>query len=113
MKLTSKSKVLNTDKAPSYSAAIRELKAEGKCHPDMEHRQVKYMNNVIEADHGKLKRMIKPTLGFKSMNTAYATIKGFEVMNAFRKGQVDLWKNEKGVRGEVRLINRNFGLYTL
>ncbi len=31
--------------------------------------------NVVQADHGKLKRLIKPTLGFKSMKTAYATIK--------------------------------------
>ncbi|MDM4342373.1 hypothetical protein QTP15_33370, partial [Klebsiella oxytoca] len=27
------------------------------------------------------------TLGFKSMKTAYATIKGIEVMRALRKGQ--------------------------
>ena len=43
----------------------------------------KNINNLIEADHGKLKRLIKPTLGFKSMKTAYATIKGFEVMRMF------------------------------
>ena len=24
------------------------------------HRQVKYLNNVIEADHGKLKQLIRP-----------------------------------------------------
>ncbi|MCV5503328.1 transposase, partial [Escherichia coli] len=36
----------------------------------------KYRNNVIECDHGKLKRIINATLGFKSMKTAYATIKG-------------------------------------
>ena len=30
----------------------------------MEHGLVKYLNNVIEADHGKLKRMINHTLGF-------------------------------------------------
>jgi transposase-like protein len=29
---------------------------------------VKYLNNVFEAaDHGKLKRLIKPTLGFEAM----------------------------------------------
>ncbi len=39
-------------------------------------RQIKYRNNVIECDHGKLKRIINATLGFKSMKTAYATIKG-------------------------------------
>ena len=39
----------------------------------------------IECDHGKLKRIINATLGFKSMKTAYATIKGIEVMRALRK----------------------------
>ncbi|OLR30164.1 hypothetical protein UG58_24745 [Escherichia coli O25b:H4-ST131] len=43
---------------------------------------------MIECDHGKLKRIIGATLGFKSMKTAYATIKGIEVMRALRKGQV-------------------------
>jgi IS6 family transposase len=42
---------------------------------------------VIECDHGKLKRIIDATLGFKSMKTAYATIKGIEVMHALRKSQ--------------------------
>jgi transposase, IS6 family len=81
---------ITTDKAPTYGPAIAELKAEGKCLEDMEHRQVKYLNNVVEADHGKLKRLIKPTLGFKSMKTAYATLKGFEVMHALKKGQANV-----------------------
>ena len=57
------SEVLNTDKAPAYAAAIAELKAEGKCPKDTRHRQVKYLNNVIEADHGKLKLLIRPVRG--------------------------------------------------
>ena len=48
---------LNTDKAPSYGAAITELKREGKLDRETAHRQVKYLNNVIEADHGKLNIM--------------------------------------------------------
>jgi transposase, IS6 family len=55
--------------------------------PHIEHRKIKYRNNVIECDHGQLKRIIGATLGFKSMRTAYATIKGIEVMRALRKGQ--------------------------
>jgi transposase-like protein len=55
---------LNTDKAPSYGAAIAELKREGKLAAETEHRQVKYLNNVLEADHGKLKMLIKPVRGF-------------------------------------------------
>jgi IS6 family transposase len=58
----------------------------------------------------KLKRRIKPTLGFKSMKTAYATIKGFELMHALRKGQAKLWMLSPGIRGEVRLVERAFGL---
>src|SRR3546814_20039935 len=82
-----RSATLNTDKSPSYGAAITELKREGKLDRETAHRQVKYLNNVIEADHGKLKILIKPVRGFKSIPTAYATIKGFEVMRALRKGQ--------------------------
>ena len=56
---------INTDKNPTYTTAIKELKAEGRRPEDVVHWQVKYLNNIIEADHGKLKRLIKPTLGFK------------------------------------------------
>ena len=79
---------------------------------DTVHRQVKYLNNIVEADHGKLKRLIYSVRGFKSMKTAYATIKGFGVMRLFRKGQMDTWIYEKGLTGEIRLIERQFGIYT-
>src|SRR3546814_861353 len=101
---------LNTDKAPSYGAAIAELKREGKLAAETGHRQVKYLNNVLEADHGKLKMLIKPVRGFKSMPTAYATIKGFEVMRALRKGQAQAWCLQPGIMGEVRLVERAFGI---
>ena len=71
---------------------------------------MKYLNNVVEADHGKLKRLIKPTLGFKSMKTAYATIKGFEAMRAIKKKQAKAFQLQPGVRGEVRLVERAFGI---
>ncbi len=64
----------------------------------------------IEADHGKLKRLIKPTLGFKTMKTAYATIKGFEVMRALKKQQAKAFQIQPGITGEVRLIERAFGI---
>jgi IS6 family transposase len=56
---------INTDKAPAYGRALALLKREGRCPSDVEHRQIKYRNNVIECDHGKLKRIIDATLGFK------------------------------------------------
>ncbi|MCL1064266.1 IS6 family transposase [Shewanella benthica] len=95
---------INTDKAASYGVAITELKKEGKCSEALEHRQIKYLNNAVEADHGKLKRLINPVRGFKSMKTAYATIKGFEVMHMFKKGQFNIWLSGQGIAGEIRLI---------
>ncbi|CAM8667607.1 DDE domain containing protein [Sphingobium cupriresistens] len=65
---------------------------------------------MLEADHGKLKMLIKPVRGFKSMPTAYATIKGFEVMRALRKGQAQAWCLQPGIMGEVRLVERAFGI---
>ena len=112
MKEYEKPDTINTDLAPSYGQAIRELKEEGYLGEEVLHRKVKYLNNRIEADHGKLKRLIKPTLGFKSMKTAYATIKGFEVMRMFKKGQFDMWKYDQGLTGEIRLIERQFGVFS-
>jgi len=37
---------------------------------------------------------------------------GFEVMRALHKGQAALWQYGGGIMGEVRLIERNFGIYT-
>jgi transposase-like protein len=58
----------------------------------------------VEADHGKLKRLINPVRGFKSMKSAYATVKGFEVMHMFKKGRFKDWQYGQGTTGEIRLI---------
>ena len=44
------------------------------------------------------------------MKTAYATIKGFEVMRALKKGQGNSHQIRDGIRGEVRLVERAFGI---
>ncbi len=102
--------VINTDKAPTYGPALAELKAEGTCPEETEHRQIKYLNNVVEADHGKLKQLIRPVRGFKTLKTAYATIKGFEVMRALRKGQASSFNITRDIPGEARLVERAFNL---
>ena len=45
-----------TDQNPAYNQAIAERKAENP----YRHRKVKYLNNRLELNHGKLKRLIKP-----------------------------------------------------
>ena len=54
--------------------------------------------------------LIQPVRGFKTMKTAYATIKGFEVMRALRKGQLGLFSFEGGIVGKATLIERAFGM---
>jgi transposase, IS6 family len=105
-----KPRVINTDKAPTYAAALAELKKEGRCPEETLHRQIKYLNNIIEADHGKLKQLIRPVRGFKTLKTAYATIKGFEVMRALRKGQASAFNITRDIHGEARIVERAFGL---
>ena len=53
-----KPEVINTDKAPTYDIAIAELQSEDKYPQSTMHRQVKYRNNVVDADQGKLKQLI-------------------------------------------------------
>jgi transposase, IS6 family len=74
---------ITTDKPASYPKAIRRLQNDGLLPQDVEHRTSKYLNNIIEADHGALKRMI-------------------------RRGHCIQRKRQ--ATGEVRLVNQLFGL---
>jgi transposase-like protein len=51
-------------------------------------RQVKILNNIVEQDDRRIKRLVRPGLGFKSFTAASQTIAGFEAMAMIRKGQV-------------------------
>jgi transposase, IS6 family len=58
---------ITTDKLASYPKAILRLQNEGPLRSDVEHRTSKYLNNILEADHGALKCVIRPTRGFQTM----------------------------------------------
>jgi IS6 family transposase len=81
-------RVINVDKNAAYPKAMAELKANGALPEAVELRQVKYLNNIVEQDHRFIKRLVKPGMGFFSMETAGRTLQGYEVMNMIRKGQV-------------------------
>jgi IS6 family transposase len=99
---------INTDQNEAYGKAIRALKRAGELDNGVQHRQIKYLNNRLEANHGALKRPINPTRGFKTLPTASVTIKGFEVIHMIRKRQCLML--EPGTTGEVRFVNRLFRL---
>jgi transposase, IS6 family len=56
---------ITTDKLGSYPKALRRLRREGELKDTVRHRTSKYLNNRIEADHGALKRLIRPTRGYR------------------------------------------------
>ncbi len=47
---------------------------------------------------------------FKTLKTAYATIMGFKVMRALRKGQAAIFNLTQDIRGEARIVERAFGI---
>ena len=75
---------------------------------NVEIRQVKYLNNIIEQDHRSIKRIIAPMLGFQSFRSASKTLKGIEAMNMVKKRQVNNL-NYSGLN-EVKYINQLFGI---
>jgi transposase, IS6 family len=64
------------------------MKEDGKLWRRSRLRQIKYLNNIVEQDHRRVKRLIKPGLGFGSFWTARRTLAGYEVMAMMRKEQV-------------------------
>jgi transposase-like protein len=101
--------VINVDKNAAYPKAFAELQAKGRFPEACELRQGKYLNNLIEQDHRFIKRLVKPGMGFFSLETAWRTLRGYETMNMLRKGQ--LQGVEKGdVRGQVVLVATLFGV---
>jgi transposase-like protein len=44
-------------------------------------------NNIVEQDHRRIKRLVRPGLGFGSMRRARRTLAGYEAMAMIRKGQ--------------------------
>ncbi len=102
-------RVITVDKNAAYPKAINELKADKELPKELKLRQKKYLNNIVEQDHRGIKRLVKPGMGFGSFNTARRTLKGYEIMNMLRKGQVK--KVEKGaVRERVKFIAEIFGV---
>jgi transposase, IS6 family len=96
-------------KNAAYPKAIAELKAAGILAEGVELRQVKYLNNLVEQDHRFIKRLVKPGMGFFSIETAGRTLQGYEVLNMIRKGQVrGVGKGD--ISGQVSFIADLFGV---
>ena len=97
-------RIITVDKNQSYEVAIPELIYNGDLPCKTKFRQTKYLNNVVEQDHRRIKRIVLPTLGFKSFETAKKTISGIEIMQMIKKKQVDF--EYQSVLFEIDFINK-------
>ena len=50
-------------------------------------RQIKYLNNIVEQDHRFFKKITKSMKGFKAFYSADATLSGIKLHHMLRKGQ--------------------------
>ena len=55
-------------------------------------RSSKYLNNLIEQDHRRIKQRLRPMLGLKSFETADIVISGIELAEKIKKGQFKMGK---------------------
>jgi len=83
-------RVITTDKYYTYEVLIDELIYGGKLPCKTQHRQIKYLNNIVEQDHRFIKRKVKPMLGFKNFKSACSTISGIETMHMLHKNQAGI-----------------------
>jgi transposase, IS6 family len=102
-------RVINTDLAPLYPAAIATIKREGIVRRRCRHRPVQYLNNIIEQDHRAIKRRVNAKQGFREFHAARRTIKGYEAIHMLRKGQVR-WVSGTDVQRQNQFIDKVFEL---
>jgi transposase, IS6 family len=96
-------RTITVDKNAAYPKAATEMKKDGELWRRSRLRQVKYLNNIVEQDHRRVKRLTGPGLGFGGFWTARRTLAGYEAMAMIRKGQV---RNIGGgdIRGQAEFI---------
>ena len=85
-------RVITLDGYAASHRAIRELKTTGCMSRRVRVRSSKYLNNVVEQDHRRLKQRIGPMLGFKRFDTATITISGIELAEKIKKAQFKVGK---------------------
>jgi transposase-like protein len=73
-----------TDAAPVYPAVLEELV------PAAWHHVEQYANNPIEADHGQLKRRLRPMRGLQTDRTAQVVVAGHAFLQNLRHGHYDI-----------------------
>jgi transposase-like protein len=77
---------ITLDEYAASQAAVAELQEEGVLPTELTVRTNKYLNNVIEQDHRRVKQRVRPRPGFKRFAHAAITISGIELVRQIKKG---------------------------
>ena len=92
---------ITVDAYAAKHSAINELKRVGVLPAKTVVRRSKYLNNLIEQDHRRVKQRVYPMLGFKRFENAGETISGIELAHKIKKDQFDTTTDEQtGVRAQ-------------
>jgi transposase-like protein len=83
-------KSITLDGYPATHAAVAALKKGGVLRPETKVWTSKYLNNLVEQDHRRVKQRIYPMLGFKNFANAATTISGIELVQKIKKGQFNI-----------------------
>ena len=86
---------------------MAELKKSGVLRPKTKVRTSKYLNNLVEQDHRRIKQRIYPMLGFKNFFTSMTTITGIELTQKIKQRQFDIEKFTGGVQGASAISVRS------
>ena len=81
-------RTITVDRNQAYPRAVRDLKRSGRLWRFSRLRQCKYLNNIVEQNHRRIRRLVRPGLGFGSVRAARKTLAGYEAMAMIRKRQV-------------------------
>ena len=95
---------ITLDGYPATHAAIAELKKDGVLRSETKVWTSKYLNNIVEQDHRRVKQRIYPMLGFKQLRNAAVMMGGIELVQKIRKGQFDTSAVTMRDRASVRHI---------
>jgi putative transposase len=86
-------RVVNIDKSETNKMAIWTVNKRSGSIKKIKIRQCKYLNNIVEQDHRRIKRRIRITTGLKEFESAQRTLAGIEVVNIILKDQIIDAKN--------------------
>jgi IS6 family transposase len=81
---------VTTDRAASYPRVLDEFR------PEVQHVDVRYANNRVEADHGRLKARLRPMRGLKRVRSTQTISAGHAFVQNIRRGHYDLATETEG-----------------